>query len=354
MKVSLALIGFGHVGQGLASLILERRERLLAQWDLELNVTSICDQRRGVIDDPNGLDLQACLDRIQRDQRLSEGTVSGGQALDVIRSTSADIVVEATYTDLNDGEPALSHVCTALECGKHVATTNKGPVALAYDKVMKTARACDREFRFEGTVMAGTPVISIFRYGLPATQINQIKGVLNGTTNFMLTEMEQGLSFYQALKRAQDLGYAEVNPDKDVEGWDTLAKVMILSNVIWGHQLNINDVARKGITHVTAGEIKNALAQGKLWKLLGVAERAGDYVRAQVAPELVSLFDPLAGAKGATNALTIKTDSIGPLHVMGPGAGRREASYALLSDILDIMRVVTLRKGGFLGAGANT
>jgi homoserine dehydrogenase len=164
--------------------------------------------------------------------------------------------------------------------------------------------------------------------------ISEIKGILNGTTNYILTRMEEGLSYTDALKKAQELGYAEAVPDADVLGWDALAKVTILANTVFGSRSKPADFPCKGITEISAQAIADAKARGKRFKLIGKVWREGDRVKASVGPEEVDLTHPLAGVMGATNAVTITTDALGNVTIVGPGAGRKETGYSTLIDII--------------------
>jgi homoserine dehydrogenase len=194
-------------------------------------------------------------------------------------------------------------------------------------------------YGFEGVVLAGTPALNLAMYTLAGNKIKGFKGILNGTTNYILTRMEAGMSYDKALKKAQELGYAEADPTGDVEGLDALGKVVILTNVVLGKNIGWEDVERRGITRITADDVKKAKAEGKRWKLIGSAEIQPDgSIKARVWPEKLPFSDPLAGVCEATNALTYYTDELGPVTIVGPGAGRRETGFSLLIDLLNINR----------------
>jgi len=218
-------------------------------------------------------------------------------------------------------------------------STNKGPVVKQAVELLKMAESNDAHYGFEGVVLAGTPVLNLAKFSLAGNKINGFKGILNGTTNYILTRMEEGMPYDDALKKAQELGYAEADPTGDVEGLDALGKVVILSNVVLGKDIGWKDVERKGITEITKEDIENAKAEGKRWKLIGSAEVQPDgSVKAKVWPEKLPLSDPLAGVNEAINALTYYTDELGPITIVGPGAGRRETGFSLLIDLLEINR----------------
>ncbi len=217
-------------------------------------------------------------------------------------------------------------------------TTNKGPLALHYRELAELAAKRKVEFLFEGTVMSGTPVLNLLRETLAGAEVLEMQGILNGTTNYILTRMEEGLSYEAALAKAQELGYAEAVPDADVLGWDALAKVTILGNVVFGASLKPTESPCEGITKITAADIAKAKADGKRYKLIGRVWREGGAVKAAVAPRLVDLSQPLAGVMGATNAVAISTDALGEVTIVGPGAGKVQTGFSMLTDLLHIVR----------------
>ncbi len=336
--MKLVLIGFGTVGQGLAELLLEKREYLGRAYGFDWTVTGIADTLKGSAYDPGGIDLERALALTAAGQSLSEGLAAGcdWDAPTMLAQAEGDAMLEATYTDITTGEPATDHIRVALDRGLHVATTNKGPVALFARELRELAAARGVHFLFEGTVMAGTPLLNLIRESLAGAAVSEMRGILNGTTNYILTQMEGGMDYRTALAKAQELGYAEAVPDADVLGYDALAKVTILANVVFGADLKPSDSACEGITQITSEDIAAAAAKGRRYKLIGHVWREGDAVRASVSPQLIDLAHPLAGVGGATNAMTIRSDTLGEVTVVGPGAGRRETGFALLADLLHI------------------
>ncbi len=339
MQFKLAFIGFGTVGQGLTEILLEKKEMLKKNHDFDFIIVAISDIMKGSVYDPNGLDLDIILQLVKDGKKLDSYNTGkkGLDSLQTITKTNANAIIEVTYTDVKTGEPAFTHIKTALESGKHVVSTNKGPVINASTELLTLAEKNQVKYGFEGVVLAGTPALNLTRYTLAGNRITGFKGILNGTTNYILTRMEEGMSYDEALQKAQDLGYAEADPTGDVEGWDALGKVVILSNVVLGKNLKINDVKRQGITGITPQDITEAQKKGERWKLIGSAElNTGGSINAVVAPQRLPLSDPLAGVGEATNALTFYTDELGPVTIVGPGAGRRETGFALLIDLLNI------------------
>ena len=339
MENRFVLIGCGTVGQGLLEILAERGEALARSEGGRFPLVGVCDLRLGSAASPGGIDPAAALKAATSG---SFADLPGGSkecdALGMIREVDAEIVVETTFTDLSTGQPALAHMQAALEAGRSAVTTNKGPVALAYRELRDLATDRDVALKLEGTVMSGTPVLSLAQRDLAGDTILEIRGILNGTTNFILSRMEAGDSYDSALAEAQRMGVAEAKPDADVEGLDAVAKVMILSAALLGTPLRAAQVACEGITRITPGQIQEAAAQGKRYKLLGSVRRTGDGIEAGVGPVALDVDDPLAGVGGVMNAIHFRTELLGDLTVVGPGAGRRETGFALLSDLLSVHR----------------
>lgn len=334
----LIFVGFGTVGQGLAELLIEKKENLRKEYGMEFKVIGISDKLKGSVFSPEGIELEIALEKVKEGQLLSSlsGSKYEADALTMIQEADAEVMLEATYTDIKTAEPATSHIRKALEKGMHVVTTNKGPLALYYKELAELAQERGVKFLFEGTVMSGTPLINLLRETLAGSLIKEIKGILNGTTNYILTRMEEGLSYEEALKKAQELGYAEAVPDADVLGWDALAKVTILAKIFFGADRKPFDYPCEGITRISPEAIAKARREGRCFKLIGRVSKEAKEVKASVAPEEIELSHPLAAVRGAANAVTISTDTLGDMTIIGPGAGRRETGYSMLIDLISI------------------
>lgn len=338
MKFKLAFIGFGVVGQGLAEILHQKEEKLKERYDFEFEVLAISDVQLGSIYNEEGLELGKVLDMVEDGKDISdypEGT-TGYDSIETITETEADTIIEVTFTDMETGGPALEHVRRALEEEKHVVSTNKGPVAQEVNDLLDLADEKDVHYKFEGTVLSGTPAINIAMKNLAGCEINEIKGIVNGTTNYILSKMEEGMGYQEALDKAQELGYAEADPTGDVEGVDAQGKTLILSNTVMNADIDLKDVDRKGITDITKEDIEEAKQEDKRWKLIAHTKRTDEGVEAKVSPEEIPLDHPLAGVMGPTNALTFSTDHLGEVTIVGPGAGKEETGYALLVDLLSI------------------
>jgi homoserine dehydrogenase len=340
MEYRLALIGFGNVGQGFAEILRDRHRTLLEKFGLKFTVVGVSDALKGSVHDPAGLDPADLLSAVRLAGNLGgiDAPDSGWDGMRMAAESQADVLVELSYTDLETGEPAASHIRAALESGKHVVTTNKGPVALHYHELSALAAERGVHIGVEGTVMSGTPAVLLGLDMLRAAGIWRIQGILNGTCNYILTRMEDGGTYEEALSEAQEKGYAEAEPSGDIEGFDAAGKVVILGNLLMSEALTMADVEREGISGVTPGDIEAARAAGERWKLIGSLESGSDGVRASVKPARLPLGHPLASVGGSANAVTYSTELLGDVTLVGPGAGRTETGYAVLVDLLEIHR----------------
>jgi len=338
MNYKLAFIGFGVVGQGLAKLLEEKRDFLKTNFGLQYDVTAISDPVKGAVYQEEGLDLRRVLACVEKDGNVGayDKGVKGWDSLKTISETNANVIVEVSPTNIENGEPGISHMRAALAKKKHVLTTNKGPIALFYKELSELARSNGVVLKFEGTVLSGTPALNLSLDALAGAEVRDIKGIMNGTTNYMLTEMAGGQSYEAVLKEAQRLGYAETKPDADVKGWDAQAKIVILANVVMGGVLKPKDVPTEGITEITLDDIEKARKNGKKYKLIAHAWKEGSKVMAGVAPQIVGADDFLYHVNGVTNALTFDTDVLGKVTIVGPGAGKKETGFSLLVDLLNM------------------
>ncbi|MCX8191193.1 MAG: homoserine dehydrogenase, partial [Nitrososphaerales archaeon] len=242
----------------------------------------------------------------------------------------ADVVIEATPTNIKDGEPALSHIIKAIRMGMHVISTNKGPFALAFPIIHELAEHNGVQLRFSGTVGGGTPILQFAKKCLRGDEIISIRGVLNGTTNYILTRMEEGYPFDQALKEAQRLGIAETDPSLDIDGIDSAAKLVILANWVMKRRVTLKDVLIKGLREVNREDLITLLKQGKTIRLIASAND-----KIEVSPTQISLDDPL-NIKGTLNAVTFSSKYAGDETIIGRGAGGLETASAVLRDLIDI------------------
>ena len=336
----LALLGFGNVGQALAALLIDKREEMKSKYDLTFSITGIATGTHGAALNPQGLDIDRALNHIRGGNSLDDLSLqeAPSDALDFIRRSEADVLFENTPVDYMRGQPAIDHMKLALEQGMHAITANKGPVVHAHQQLTELAAVKNRKFFFEATVMDGAPIFSLFRSTLPGAKLKAFKGILNSTTNLILTRMEGGEDFDQAVAYAQELGIAETDPSGDVDGWDAAVKVAALVTVLMGTQLKPNKVERTGIRDIQAADIQRASDQGKRWKLVCSAVRESNGVSATVAPQMVPPDSPLFQVDGTTSIVQFETDVLGSLSVMETDPGPDTTAYGLLADFLNAVR----------------
>lgn len=343
MKHRIALLGFGVVGQGFAEILRGKQQQLQEQFGLDATIVAVSDMMKGSLYHPEGLSIEALLSAVKETGKLDAypeeiGLVRGLNSFETIINSNADTIVEVTFTDVKTGQPAIDHCKCAFDHGRNVIMSNKGPVALAYPELQALAKKNQVIWGYEGSVMSGTPALRMPITSLAGNDITEIQGILNGTTNYMLTRMAEGSSYEEALKEAQKLGYAEADPTSDVEGFDALYKIVILSNVVLNHPLKITDVDRQGISHITKEQIEQADAEGKTWKLIAKLKKVEEKIIASVKPEMISFDHPLANISGATNAITYTCDLAGPITLIGAGAGKVETGFSILIDLINIHR----------------
>jgi homoserine dehydrogenase len=335
----LALLGFGNVGRAFARLLGRKASELAATYDLTLTVTGIATGRHGMAIAPEGLELGQALGLAENGRSLdSLSTVPVTDSLDFVRSVPADVLFEISPVNHEDGEPAVTYLRAALERGMTAVTANKGPVVHAYAELTELARARGVRFLFESTVMDGAPIFSLFRSALPATRLLSFRGILNSTTNLILSCMENGESFDEAVRRAQTLGLAEADPSGDVDGSDAAIKVAALVTVLMGFPLKPQEVDRTGIRGITPAMVAAARAEDKRWKLVCSGERVGDQVKGRVAPELVTSASALYSVDGSSSIVELHTDTLSSLSIVEGNPDPETTAYGLLADFISSVR----------------
>ena len=337
-RADLALIGFGNVAKRFVTLLGEHREWLSREHDLEYRIVGIATRSHGSRFDPRGIQVAELISENQP-STLRESS----PALEVIQrlgesDAALRIVVETTTLDVRAGRPAIDHVRAGLAAGCDVITANKGPVAFAYAELRAAAAATGVSFLFEGAVMDGVPIFNLVRETLPAVVIGGFRGVINSTTNHILTALERGEEFAAALARMQAEGIAEADPSLDVDGWDAAAKTAALANVLLDARITPHDVRRTGIGQDDAERARAARSRGTRVKLVASASRGADGVVAWVQPEELPADDLLAGLDGKANGLLLRTDLLGEIAICQLEGSLTHTAYALLSDLVTVRR----------------
>lgn len=333
----LALVGFGNVGREFARLLLERRDELRRERGLEARVVAILTGRHGSVENRRGIDLRKALRLVEADRSLSScGRPIGQGSVAYLRGTPADIVIEITPLRIAAEQLAFDHLLAALSAGKHVITANKGPVVYHYARLRALARRKGVGFRYEGTVMDGAPVFNLFQETLRGTHVESFEGILNSTSNFILSEIEAGRSYQDGVESARKMGFLETDPSMDLDGWDAAAKACLLANILMGGRLRPESIPRQGIAGIRADRVQGAGALGRRVKQVARGWRDGKEVRASVTVEELPLAHPLAAIDGTSNAFLARTDLLKELLVSERNPGLRQTAYALYSDLIAI------------------
>jgi homoserine dehydrogenase len=336
----IALLGCGNVGQALMRLLLHKRELLRRECQLDYLITAIATARHGMAINPAGIDEEEALKLLSAGSNLSPLSHRSNthDAFDFIHNCGADVLFENTPVNYSTGQPAVDYLRATLKCGMHAITANKGPVVHAYGELTRLAAQHGRRFYFESAVMDGAPIFSLFRETLPAAKLNRFYGILNSTTNLVLTRMEGGESFYKAVAYAQSIGIAETDPSGDIDGWDASVKVAALVTVLMGVPLKPSEIDRTGIRGLTSKNIDQAKQLHKRWKLVCKAERTGEAIVARVAPEMVGAENPMYGVSGTSSIITFETDVLPQLSIVEGNPGPETTAYGLLADFINATR----------------
>lgn len=315
-------------------LLISKETELRRRYDVRWRLTGVATRRTGWLADPDGMNPIAILnDRWPVQQPYS----TARNVREWVERARADVVFEASSLDVDTGEPAIEHIKAALELGAHAVTANKGPIVHAFNELAAFANEKGKRFFFEATVMDGVPIFSMFPMGLPATEIRGFSGVLNSTTNVVLTEIEKGRTFDEAVRRAQSMGIAETDPAADLDGWDAAVKVAVLTIVLLGVPMRLDQVRRTGIRELSEEKIRSVRNSGMRYKLVCRAERRGGGVECSVQPELLLASDPLANLEGSSSAVRFDMDVFG-LSLVEHNPGVEATGYGLLADFLRAVR----------------
>lgn len=334
---NLALIGFGNVGRALARLLVRKEADLKEKYDITFTFTLVATGSHGTAISPEGLNIRKVLDVYENKGDLTDlSTVTLPENFEkMLVAAKANVLFENSPVDYETGQPAIDHIKAALGQGIHAFTANKGPIVHAHKELKALAQTNECKFFFESTVMDGAPIFSLYRETLPAANLLGLKGILNSTTNMILSMMEDGQTFDDAVAYCQKIGIAETDPSGDVDGWDAAIKLSALASVMMDYPLKPQDVDRKGIRDVTPEMIADAQAEGMRWKLVCKAYREGDLVKASVAPEIVGPDTPLFTVEGTSAIVQFQTDVLGLLTICEDDPSPDTTAYGLLADFVN-------------------
>jgi homoserine dehydrogenase len=307
--------------------MLDRERELRERHEISFRITGIASRRLGWIADHTGLDPHACL----------SGAISPDPDVTNVRTwlsaARADVLFEATSLNVQDGEPAVDHIRAALQHGAHAITANKGPIVHAYRELRDLAAAKNKRFLFESTVMDGVPIFSFFDQ-LPVIHLQGFHGILNSTTNVILSEMENGLSFEQSLKKAQSLGIAETDATHDIDGWDAAVKTAALITVLMDVPIRLEEIKREGIRSLSGEAVRAARKEARPYKLICRANKTEQGITATVRPEQIPLTDPMSQIAGTSNYIYFETDIFRGLAITEENPGLYATAYGMLADFV--------------------
>ncbi|MEA1924868.1 MAG: homoserine dehydrogenase [Candidatus Altiarchaeota archaeon] len=327
-KIKLAIVGLGVIGRGVVEILLGKKE-FLRDRGLDLEVVALCEINGSIVSD-GGVDLEKTLELAGRGELDKHKQWSSSKSMEVLGEVNADIVLELTPGNIDDGEPGYSHIKKALGNGMHVVTSNKPPIALHYRELDELAGERNLKLRYEAAVGGAIPILNLHQKCLQINEVRSIYGILNGTTNYVLSKMvEDGLSLENALNEAKELGIAEQDPSYDIDGVDTALKVIILANSMLDMDVEFGNMKIQGIRDVTPEAVDLAKKHGYVIKLIG------DVRRMEVSPRLIPVDHPL-NVSDSLNAIMIDSDVAGELTLVGHGAGARETSSSIYSDVIEI------------------
>ncbi len=332
----LILCGFGGVGQSLAKLLESRSEDLYARFGLKPRIVGVFDTKGSAVESA-GLDLSKLIDVKKKYGTIKKysSTKNNLSGVDMIKSLDADVLVETTASNYKDAEPGMTHITEAMKHGLHVISVNKGPLALAFPSLMELATYNQVFLRFSGTVGGGTPILDYAKNSLLGERIVSFEGILNGTTNYILTNMANGMSFNDALNDAKQKGYVEADESLDLDGLDAAAKLVILANWVMDFKVTLPDIKRTGIRNVSTVDIKEATKNNCAVKLIASCNK-----ELIVSPTQVSLDNPLC-VNGTLNAISFTSAHSGTQTIIGRGAGGIETASSIIRDLLDIRQEIS-------------
>ncbi len=342
MHYNLCFIGFGNVARSLVRLLERKRDLLKSKYDVTYSITSIATGSHGFAVNPTGLDVQQALEKAESGKSISPlSTFQVEDSIAVIQKSAANVMFENSPVNTQTGQPALDHIRLALNLGMHTITANKGPVVHGYRELTALAESKGKKFRFESAVLGGAPVFSVMREAFPLAELESFKGILNATTNVILSRMENGETYEQALAYTQKIGLAETDPTNDVDGWDAAIKVAALVTVLWDEPITPQQVNPTGIRGITSGMIDKAKAEGKRYKLICSAEKRDGRIVAGVSPQLVDSSSSLYGMMNSSTGVTFRTDvildySISLSEKPSMTGGPEETAYGLFADFVSI------------------
>ena len=338
--LKLCFIGFGNVGQKVSALLLEKQDWLRETFATDVIVTGIAGRSKGSLVDPAGLDLRESLSQVQTTGRFDPASPAAfeGTPEEMMAASGADVLVEMSTLSIRDGLPAADYIRYALRRGMHVITANKGPEAWYYKELKALAEEAGKQFLYETIVLDGTPTFNLMTETLHGNTISGITGILNGTSNYVLKLLEEGKSYDEAIKAAQDIGLAEADPSMDIDGWDGAAKICAMANILMDASITPDDVEVESVRSVTAEKLADAKQRGMCIKYICRAEQTEDGVKVSVKPEELPREHAYNSVNGTSAVFTLYTDLAGELTIIQTDPGLLQTAYGIYSDLITLLK----------------
>jgi len=334
-KLKIAIIGFGNAAKAFSQILIDKKRDILDKYNINPVVTAIATNSRGSLISDNELDLK---ELIKSKDYFTHPNYTPLNSLEIIKEADYDVMIELTPLNIENGQPAIKYIKEALKRKKHVITANKGPIAHAYRELKELAKLNAVRFYYETTVMDGTPVINLFDQTLPFCEVVGFEGILNTTTNYIITQMEKGISFEKALEEGKKQGFVEANADNDLAGYDAAAKVSVLANVLMDKNIKPQEVITEGIQDLTLENISQALKENKKLKLLCKAYYKDSRLITEVKLTKLNMNHPLANINGTSSAITLKTDLMKDITIIENDPEIMQTGFGIFSDLIRLIK----------------
>lgn len=336
------MTGFGNVGKRFCELLLDKSEYLEKEYGVTVLVTGIATRSKGTLANPKGINLQELLDMCKDNGKFSpdlQGYIQG-DGLMMLEKAGADVFAEMSPLSIDDGQPATSYIEKAFEMGIHVITANKGPEACHFKHLEKMAKDKNLEFLYETIVMDGTPIFNLVKDTLHGNKILGFRGILNGTSNFVICKLEKGMSYDEAIKEAQRIGLAEADPSMDMDGWDGAAKLCAMTNILMGCEITPKMVEVHSIANITREDIEEAKDEG--YRIKYICEAKRNHITKEidvcVSPQRLPLSDSFSNVNDTSSAITLYTDLAGEITIIQTDPGILQTAYGLYSDLITLLK----------------
>lgn len=337
-KLKIAIIGFGNAAKAFTKILINKEKDIQQQYQIEPIITTVATNTRGNLVSKNSLNLEQIIDM---SNFFAHPNFSDLSTKELIEQADYDVLIELTPLKIETGQPAINYITKAISRSKHVITANKGPLAHSYKKLKQLSEDMNVHFLYETTVMDGTPIFNLVKNTLPYCKVVGFEGILNTTTNYILTEMEKGLTMKKALEAGSKLGFVETNPKNDLAGYDAAAKVAVLANILMDQNITPKDVITEGIENIKLEDVERASQSGKRLKLICKASFVDGELKAKVQLEGLLLTHPLSMISGTTSAVTLKTDLMKDITIIENEPEITQTGFGIFSDLVRLIQFIT-------------